>query len=115
MQATVKQELIVRLVFSFPLRRNKLSTLDRVSMPLSRGTVCENEVDEKNPKETAGGEWKITEEEREREGRGEEELPGEKADRRRENRKSRHERPIRNVYRRGGKLNPLKDFFYQCR
>lgn len=29
MQATVKQELIVRLVFSFPLRRNKLSTLDR--------------------------------------------------------------------------------------
>lgn len=29
MQATVAQELIVRLVFSFPLRRNKLSTLDR--------------------------------------------------------------------------------------
>lgn len=29
MQATVKQELIVRLVFSIPLRRNKLSTLDR--------------------------------------------------------------------------------------
>lgn len=110
MQATVKQELIVRLVFSFPLRRNKLSTLDRYQCRSAEVQCVKMRWMRKTRKRR-----KIVGEEREREGRGEEELPGEKPDRSRENRKSRHEQPIRNVYRLGGKLNPLKDFFYQCR